>query len=499
MSRAKKAVFHAIVLTASQIIGMLAGIVTLIVYARVMQKSELAVMPVFQMLAMLCCKLFGLGLDLDMQRKMPGMLEAQNQDARELSRSYSAIMQVGTVLFCLGIFIGSKPLAKMLLGGSDRSLEIVLLIPAIAVYSLFTIMEQILKGIGDFSRLSLYTVIMPFLNLPSTVLGYLFYGVYGLIVGLALPRILLCVFLAPSLFTYMIGRFSPRKTVRFLTDSFPYLVENYMGYAVSYADQWIISWFMSPEILAMYYIPKTIISRISSLMESINNITIANMSRIGSYGVQSAKEAFLKTRRVSIYAFTPLFLLLIAFSYYIIDLSAGKEYLEMAIPFALLGIASMITMIYAPHRVSVMTLCKPIHRLYSAASQGLVLLICLLILVKPFGIPGIAGSYIIGRVAVVSASTYFLKKLFSFTADYEAYQKLLLPSIMMISICLLGQWFYYNYWIVPGYAVVGFMAYLMLFLQSLSPADVRLFQTILPAKALKLLGLFSKRLNEPVA
>jgi hypothetical protein len=53
MSKAQKAVFHAIVLTDSQIIGMLAGLVALIVYARVMQKSELVVVPVFQMLAML--------------------------------------------------------------------------------------------------------------------------------------------------------------------------------------------------------------------------------------------------------------------------------------------------------------------------------------------------------------------------------------------------------------------------------------------------------------
>lgn len=495
MSRGKQATRHAMMLTAGQGMGMVAGIVTVLFYVHVVEKAELAIVPVCQMLAMLCCMFLGFGLDLDLVRKMPALVEAGSSDSYELSRSYTAIMFGGTFLFCSGMYFGAAFLARSLLKDPQRAGELSLLIPAVASNVVFTVAQQILKGKGDFVKISLYAVVVPFLNLPCTIVGYMIWGLKGLILGLALPSLVACLFLVPPLLPYMFGPFSIRKTRRFLVDSLPYLAESYLGYAVGYADQWIIGLAMPTETLAVYYVPKTLISRLAGLMESINSVLTANMSRIGSHGLAAARDAFIKARRVSIYAVAPLFLLLITLSYFIIDLSAGHDYLDAVVPFAILALASMITMVYTPHRVAVMTLCRPLDRFYSSTIQGATLLVCLCMFVRPWGIIGVALSYVIARIAVVAASTVMLQKLFPVVADRLAYRKILWPSLLMVIVCGLGQWAYYRYWTVPIYAMLGILLYVTVFLRKLSPADIRLFKMILPARTLSVLAFFSKSLT----
>lgn len=494
MSRAKKATEHAMILVTAQVIGMAAGIATILIAVRVMSKAELAIIPVVQMLATLCYKLFAFGLDLEIQRKMPGLVEADRLAGYELSRAFTAIMGGGTVLFCFGLYFGSRFLAKSVLNDTERAGEILLMIPTIISFVVFMIAEQILKGKGDFAKISFIAIVVPILNLPCTILGYLIWGVKGLILGLALPRILASLFLVPSLLPYLCGQVSIRKTRRFLADSLPYLAESYLGYVVTYADQWIIGLLMSTETLALYYMPKTLIERIAGLLESINSVLIANMSRVGSYGLQVAKDAFLNARKMNLYAFVPLFLLIIALSYYLIDISMGRDYLEAVWPFALLALASMIAMVYAPHQVAVMTLCRPLTQLYSSAVQGAALLLCLLLFVKPWGVIGVALSYVVARIANVAASTLILQKLIPVVTDRLAYRKILWPSLLMILVCGLGQCVYYRYWTVPFYAALGILLYVMVFLRNLPPADVRLFEMVLPARVLNMLAVFSKSL-----
>lgn len=479
-----------IALMASRGTGLVIGFLSVLIYTRVFELKDMAIISVLQMFSMLGCKVFSFGLDLYLQRKLPQMIQSGSKEVYDLSRTFTVVMMLGMSVFSLGIYFFSEQLAALLLDDSSRSTHIKLLIPAILSFGLYTITEQILRGIGAFIVISIYSFFVQIINLSAVLVGFYLYKVNGMIIGLSVARFSCGIIVAAYLWKYMLGRFSVRNGLAFLKEALPYYGENCLGYLTSFADQWIIGLFMTPDALAIYYVPKTIISSLWVFVESISSVVLANMSRISGSGVKASLQAFLKIRRLSLYAFVPLFTCLATFSYYIIDLMAPPEYISSAAPFAILSIAVMIATVYSPHRVSVMALCQPAKRLYSSLAQSMTLMIGLFSFTGFFGIVGIALAYVFARMAVVVVSTYYLKQVFAFNVDKRAYLNLSIPLAVMVLVSLTGQLCCYNLFAVPCYAVIGILLYGIILLRLLAEDDIELLEAILPSKVMRTLRSF---------
>lgn len=482
MSMAKKAARHVTVLMASRSLGMLIGIGTLLCYTRVFKPIELALIPIQQILGQLCYMVSNLGLSLYVQRKMPQLSASDPISAKELGRAFTAVMGVGVLACGFVIWLLSYHIAATFLKDPTRAVEIKLLIPAIVFLCWNQVILQVLRGRMLFVDISIYSIAVQIIHLPIVAGLYVWLGREAMILGLAVGAGLGSIFMSWRLRENMFGKISWAAFCRFVKDALPFYGEGYVGYLVAFADQWIIGLLMSPVELAIYYVPKTLITKLSALTDELHSVVLANISVIGSRGMRVAKHAFEKIRRLYVYIFVPLCGVLVSTSFFVIDLLGGPKYHAGAIPFAILSISLIVMGLYAPHSLGVMALADPKKRFFVVFTQSVMMLTALIPLAWVFRLNGVASAVVVARITGGIVSAHFLSKLFRFSWDRHATGVVAAPCVLLLIICGGGQLLFYHRLIVPLYLAAGLVIYGYFFTRRMSEDDVQTIEALLPSR-----------------
>jgi len=482
MSKARKAAQHTIVLTASRLLCMLIGIVSVYFYTRVLEPFDLALIPVSAMLSLACYTISNMGLGLYVQRKMPAVNETDPVTAMLMGRAMIAVMIVPLAICCLVVFVASGVIADWLLKDRQAGNLIILMIPVAVATSWQWAAVQIMRGRSLFVELSIFRLVAQIIHPAAVIVLYLWFGSTGLIVGLIIGNAVPTVLATWVIRDYVFGRVDWKYTIGLLSKSWPFYGEGYGGYLTSFTDQWVIGLLLGPWALATYYVPKTLFTRLSTLSDAVHTVAMANLSAIGSHGLDAVKSAFERVRRVYVFIFVPACAALLGASFFLVDVLAGPKAPGGVIPFAILCIALLVTVLYMPHSIGIMTWTAPKKRLIVVLVQGLVILGAAIPLTWIWGLAGTAGALVVGKAAAGILSSRMLGKLFPFSVDWSAIFAVILPSVVLLAICEVAQVLSYHRLTVPLYLAVGLAAYVYLFMQRIPEQDIRMTENILPSR-----------------
>jgi O-antigen/teichoic acid export membrane protein len=219
---------------------------------------------------------------------------------------------------------------------------------------------------------------------------------------------------------------------------------------------------------------------VTGLLESVNNVALANLSAVSADGAEASKSAFERIRRVYIYLAVPGGLALMLSSRFIIDLLATKEYSGGIVPLAILGGSFLVQGLYSPYGVAVTTLVEPWYRLVSLSIGVVGYFVALIPLAYVLHLNGVAISVVSTWAVQMGLSIMILKKVFTLSMDTHALRVVILPSVLLLGATLVGQSVYYHLYAFPVYLGVGLAAYAIVFLRGVSDEDLGTIRLILP-------------------
>lgn len=500
MSIARTAARHTLILMATRVTGMVSALVSVVFYTRVLKQSDVALISVLGMLGSLSYLVSNMGLGLYLARQMPRLRVSEPEQAARLSHAFVAVTTGMLIVCSLAVVAGSKVLAGLLLeddqtetvSASADAFHVALLAPAILALGFNSIVWQLMRGCSLFTQMGINTLLSQIIQPVSAIGSYLLFGTPGMLLGMAGANAVVALVGAVHVRHYLIGPVRWREILRYIRESWPFYAEDYAGYLVMFADQWLVGLLMTPSALATYYIPRTLCDRLFTLIESMNNVALANISTIAADGVTAVRHGFERLRRVYIYVLVPVCTALMIGSFWLIDLLGGPAYRAGAAPFMVLTLVLLVSGGFSPHSMCVMVLASPKKRLVSIILQSITLLATLVPFGWTLGLAGIAASRVAAKLAHGIYSVHLLRDIFSFRMDKQGLRTVLLPGALLAA-CGLLQILLYRQWIVPMYLAVGLLVYAVVFLRLASPEDIRLIESLVPKPGASLVRLLRGR------
>jgi len=218
------------------------------------------------------------------------------------------------------------------------------------------------------------------------------------------------------------------------------------------------------------------------LMDGLDDVVLATFSATSSRGIEAISKVFEIVRRLFTYLYVPLCLFFASASFFLIDLLGGPEYQAGTIPLVLLCILLLVRGLFGPHAMGVMTLVTPRARFAVILLQGITALVAMIPLMYLFGLSGVPAARVIAGIIGGLVSSCILRRLFSFSFDRHVIRVLLLPSLLLLIICLGGQLLFYHRLVVPLYLAMGLAAYAYFFVRLITDSDVKTMDTLLPSR-----------------
>jgi len=482
MSLARETVHHTLILTTAQVARSGFSIISLLFYTRILKQDEFALIPVVMILGELCYTFSSLGMDLSVVRKMPALLETDRESALSLARSYIWGTILISIVFCAIIILLSRPITLYLLKDVEKESLIPFFIPIIATRVWVLILSFIMRGTRQFVQLSTLMFSTSVLAPLLIITCYYFWNVKGMLLGMALGRVPPCLIATWLQRDVIFGKVSWKAMKNNIHDSWPFYAESYVMYGFRFADQWVVGLFLTPYDLAVYYVPRLFFDRIMMLVDSPHSVLMSTLSQASAKGMDAVKSGLAKANRAHIYLFVPLSVLLIASSYYIVDLLAGPRYHAGTVPFIILAVFYLIKATICPLSLGVIVLGKPHQRLQSVIVQTVTLLLALPILTYAFQLNGVAASRVAGAAAMAIVSWYILRRIVHVPTDIKALNSILFPCLLLLLVGGGPQFFFYHRLIVPVYLIIGAVIYICIFLTNISADELKTLAQILPSK-----------------
>lgn len=468
-------------LTSSHVVSMVVGVFSLIAYTRFFAPVDLALLAVYAMLSSICYQVSNLGLGLYVQRWMPKLLAEDDAAAVQLSRSFMSVTLALAAVFCLVIILAAEPVAMVLLKDASAAPYVRWMCPALLVFCWNFGLMQVMRGRSSFTELTLLLIAAAVLHPISTIVFYLLWGRMGLVIGLAVAMFTISI---PGTYwhrRYVIGRLELSRTAVFVRRSWPFYVEGFLSYFKRFADQWLVGMLLTPTHLAVYYIPRTIVARAITFLESMNNVMLAHLSTLSVEGPTTTKYAFQRIQCVYIYLIVPAGLMLMVSSPFVIHLLTTPEYYGGIVPMIILGGGLLLQGLYSPYGIALVTLVDPWYRLVALVVGLLAYCTSLVPLGYSLKLNGIALAVGLSwLVQMILAGVFLKKKGFPFNFDWHAVWIVTVPSILLVGVTVLGQILYYHKAMFPAYLAVGTFLYVIAFLKVISVSEYESLVQIMP-------------------
>lgn len=449
-------------LLTGNIVAKVIGVIALMIFTRILPKEQLALFPVYMMLSGLATLIFGFGILPTFVKILPAALKEKKGEARAIVLTGALLILTGTLAVSVASFFFADVLAQYLLKDVTLSSMVRIMSIAFVAVSINQIIERILWAAGQFRKKSIILVFRSLSRIILVLVFYLQFSVVGLVWGLvvneALVAILSLFFVKNIIYGSLPAFYSPK---RLLIQSFPFYFESYLMYFRSEGDNWLVSSFMGPSALAVYYVAKTIYSMIFILFSSVDKVVVQMLAEVkSSISVVENKFhlIFIYLSQCSI----PLIFFVIALLPTIIQVVGGGKFPGAVLPAAILLLAVLVQFLRLPINRSVFVICTPVTRLKITLIETVSLLLCLAVLTPFFGSPGVASARVCASVAGGGWGYAVLK---SYMCAHLPFNKLILPTICAFPPTVLTfalQYRWGNIFLLPLYVVLWLMVFLVI-------------------------------------
>jgi len=468
--------------TSGQIILRVSSIGFLILYARVLTPFELSVLPIFTIIGGMSTLLFNFGLFPTLVREVPKILEKDREKAISLLHTSSLIITLGVAIFSVFTFLFASKIASIFFKESNFSNFIELMSAGFFLMGVNQIFNYNMTATSEFGKLTLKNIGS---RLCQKILGialFFLWGIKGLIIGFNLGIAIGIVMSIYFLRRYIFKRFRWYPLKKLLKFSFPYYIESFLMYFRRQGDQLIVGAFLNPADLSAYYIAARLFDNLNLFKESISQTIAPALAKVSDSEPKRMKKSFRKINTLLSYFAIPLCFLAASLSFAFVNLVGGKKYFNAAIPAAILCFVMLLYFLIIPLNRCVFILGKPIERLKITAVQSFSMLLFLFLLIRDFGISGVAFSRLVAMILTMIYAYFALRKLMLIRLDIVAIGNSLFASVVMASIISFAQIIFYKLYLIPLYAFIGISIFFLLFIKTLRNEDLEIIKDVLPMR-----------------
>jgi len=428
----KNALSSIMALLSGSLTAKLIGLVAVSIYARVLEKSELAVIPIFYMLTAFTVIPFSFGIYPTLVRNLPKLIRENNNESVALIKAASKVLITGGGIVSCAIFVFSSSISSTLLASADFSNTIKIMAVGCFLFVIDSILDRVLWAAGRFQKTAKIQVYTAVIKPVFTLSLYYFFGVVGIVIGLVTAQ-LVSTLLS---FQYAKDLLSCKtkltySTKELISKSLPFYLESYLMYFRKEGDNWFVNLLLGPSGLAIYYIAKTLYAAANSAFYAVDRVLTKQIAELaGATRLQSTvKEIFENIAQTAI----PLVSVAILGLPLAINTIAGNSYSASIEPAALLLIALSISVLRVPVERTVFVEANPLFRLYITVWETCFLLVSLFLLGKSLGVEGVAISRVIAQLSGAILGWILFRKILKMHVPIST----LFLVVFISSICLL--------------------------------------------------------------
>lgn len=435
-----------------------------IYFAHVLALKEMAILAVLLLIGGIFPVFSSFGMLDTLGRKIPGFIE--RGEKKRANKYFITVLYIQTLTALLFIALSLNFLERisLLLYKSVMPFETVGIIICYAfMQNLMLLMNTMLRALQHFGRLSVVKVSEQIsARILSLVLFFVF-GVNGVLLGMLLGSIIgffmYCYYLK-SHFRFIKPSFRFIKGL--MQYSFPYYIAAWLRFSVMHADKYFVGIFFQPELLAVYYVSHKIIDFVFTVMDSMANSITAKLAQLRVHGQERMESIFSKVFKYYSLIYIPFIGLMIAFARPIVELYGGIKYSNSFPILLILASGLMLAPFAGLLETFVYILGKPAERLKIRLFSGIFNVIGSYILMKLFGVNGIALSKLFVWVIYTLAGALILKKLLRISIDKDILLKVTKLFLPIILVGVFIQVFFYEIYLISIYFIV-FILILVLF------------------------------------
>lgn len=481
------------ILSSRMVVALLA-MVFIAISTRLLTLREMALFAVYNSLCALQSVLCSLGLLTACTRDLPALLGRGEEDrAARLLRTSMALNALISAVVAAGLALAARPLSLLLLRDPSFAPAMRWVALSVFVWNLFEANQIFLVALQRFSDYARATVTCAvaqrvfslglfFLLQPTGhgmvgyIAGFAFGSLAGLVRGFRAVR---------DLASRPAGFEPPGPLLRY---SMPFYGDGYLRWLYMQADQFLVALFLSPEILALYFVSKRFIQYLQQAVSSTIDPLLAKVGEIRARGREAVERSLGSATRYFSLVFVPLGLGAASMSLFLLDLAGGAAYREAAPVLAFLSISvtayaafNLVTgyvyMLGRPSdRLKHNTLTGAVHLglmaalLWSSASLGTSLLLT-------------AAALALARSAALLAGLAFAhRQLAGYVTpayDLSALPRSLLATLGMAAVAGLPQLVWYSAWLAPAWGAAGAALFILLIRPVVREEDLSLASSVL--------------------
>jgi O-antigen/teichoic acid export membrane protein len=476
----KKSVKSLVQLSSANVAVKFLGILMIAFFTRYLTKEELAILPVYEMLAALSIIFLGFGLQPTFLRLLPSKLAENYDEARGLILSGGLLLLTGSTLFAAGVFILSGWLTPILFEEQEFTHLVKIISVGFFFVSLRNIANLVLWSSSRFDKISIIQITTA-VGKAVLVGGFLIvWGIEGMALGLVANEVVVA---AVSLYFIRDIIRGPRVPWHspgdLLHRSLPFYFEGFLIYFRSQGDNWIVATLLGPSTMAIYFVAKRLPAMMTMFIESLDKVVTAEISQrknqpeaIGLY----IRDLFLINSHITlpgtvfVMALVPLFILVVA----------GNAYLASVIPCIILCAVLPLQAFLIPLSRGIFVIHQPMVRVVMTVIESIALILSLVLLVPLLAENGIALSRVVAAISALVMALLVLRKTIGLGLPWGQAAQTAGFALVLAGIVVGLQKWHSNLWLTPAYALVGVLVFLVLVHVFNSKVYYMTINTVLP-------------------
>jgi len=469
-------------LAGAEFINVIFGVFYFLIITRTFSKIEMAAVAVMSVFMNISAMISGFGLHATNVKLIPEYISKNEKEkiSQLLWSSYALIISVSILLTSIA-FLFAEPLSKIFF--KKEGYETLIKIIAFSVFTnkFFETTCHNLTAFQKFTEISLSQILNGVIVRIYALSLYFSNGIEGYLLGHITGQFVISIwmFLITGKYFKKIKFMSFKKLLKY---SFPFYLNGYIGYGANQADSLIVGLFLKPEVLATYYVAKRFINYLEVYFSAILRPLSPKIIELKKQGRQVIEKIFYRSTRYLSYTTIPPVFFLISISYFLLHIYGKGKYLSGVPVLILLSLGGIITAFYSLFMGNVFSLGTPIETTKIEIAKSLVNVAGGLLIIKFFGIFGIAITKLIAGVSGLVAGYLILKKFIIPKVDLKIFKNVFLISFLCGCIVGIPQVLFYSLPTVIASTILGVSVFILLIRKIMSEDDKELFNLIVGRK-----------------
>lgn len=453
-----------------------------LIITRTFSRIEMASVAVMSVIMNISAMISGFGLHATNRKLIPEYVSKNEKEkiSQLLWTSYVLIVSV-SILITFIVFLFVTPISRMFF--KKEGYEALIKIIAFSVFTnkFFETTFHNLTGFQKFTEISLSQILNGVFVRIYAIFLYFSTGIGGYLLGLITGQFVISLWMLSIIRKYF-GKFRFMSFKKLLKYSFPFYLNGYIRYGADHADSLIVGIFLTPKVLATYYVAKRFINYLEIYFSAILRPLSPKIIELKKQGREAIEKILYRSTRYLSYTVIPPVLFLISNSYFLLHIYGKGKYLSGLPVLILLSFGGIITAFYFLFMGNVFSLGKPVDTTKIEIVKSLVNVAGGLLIIKFFGILGIAVTNLIAGGAGLVAGYLVLKKFITPKVDLKTFKNIFLISLLCGCIIGIPQVLFYSLPTVIISVILGVSLFILLVKEIMSERDKELFNLILGRK-----------------